>query len=411
MDVGTINAVEEAAPLIAHPVGVLAILLSVLAVIFLFGESRVGGKFFSIVPKLVFCYFVPTLLTTLNVLPEESALYDWVRTYLLPASLLLMILALDVPGILRLGPKAVVMLLTGTLGVVVGAPVALLVMQALVELRPDTWQGMAALTGSWIGGGANMLALAEIAETPADLFAMMVIVDVAVANVWMGVLLFFAGRHKKIDAWTGADASAIEDLQRRVADFQERTTRPPTLTDLLVMLAYAFLGTWLAWLAGGALGNWEGVTDFLSASTWKFVLVTTVGLSLSFWPAARNLEGAGASKIGSVMLYLLVAVIGAGANFTKIAEAPALVVLGFLWMLMHVGLLLLVAKLIRAPVFFVAVGSQANIGGAASAPIVASAFHPTLAPVGVLLAVAGYVLGTYAGLLCIQLLKAVAGAA
>jgi len=238
---------------------------------------------------------------------------------------------------------------------------------------------------------------------------MMVIVDVFVANLWMGVLLYFAGRQERIDKWTGADTRAIEQLKHRVADFQARTTRPATLTDLLVMLAYAFVGTYVALAGGEALEEW-GPTGFLDGAVWKYIIVTTVGLTLSFWKPARNLEGAGASKIGSVMLYLLVAVIGAGANFTKIAEAPSLVVLGLIWMSVHVTLLLVVGRLIRAPIFFVAVGSQANIGGAASAPIVASAFHPTLAPVGVLLAVAGYVLGTYAGLLCIELLKLVAGA-
>ncbi|MCH7547302.1 MAG: DUF819 family protein, partial [Planctomycetes bacterium] len=147
---------------------------------------------------------------------------------------------------------------------------------------------------------------------------------------------------------------------------------------------------------------------FLSATTWKFILVTTIGLILSFTPA-RKLDGAGASKIGSLMLFILVASIGAHANFKAILGAPVLVALGAVWMLFHIVIMLGVGKLIKAPIFFIAVGSQANIGGAASAPIVASAFHPTLAPVGVLLAVAGYVLGTYAGLLCIVLLKIVAG--
>lgn len=398
------GSVGQGTTLVTDPAGVLAVLLAVLAAVFWFGETGPGRRLFGIVPRLVFCYFVPTTLTTLGVLPDSSPLYDWIKLYLLPASLVLLILALDVPGILRLGPKALIMLLSGTVGVVLGAPLALWLFAGLVP--PDTWQGMTALSGSWIGGGANMVALAQIAGTSDSMFGMMVIVDVAVANVWMGVLLYFAGQSARIDRRMGADTAAIEDLKRRVAEFEARTTRVPQLHDLIMMAALAFGGMWLATLAGSALGH---AAPIFSATVWKFIVVTALAATLSFSPV-RRLEGAGASKMGSLMLYLLVASIGAHANFTEMREAPVLVAVGAVWMLCHVAVLLVVARLIRAPVFFVAVGSQANIGGAASAPIVASAFHPSLAPVGVLLAVAGYVLGTYAGLVCMALLRMVAGA-
>lgn len=395
--------VPHAAPLVADPVGVLTVLLVVLAAIFWFGETGPGKRLFSVVPRLVFCYFIPTTLTTLGILPDSSPLYDWIKDYLLPTSLVLLILALDVPGILRLGPKALIMLLAGTAGVVVGAPIALFLFLNIVP--PDTWQGMTALSGSWIGGGANMVALAQMAGTSDTMFGMMVIVDVAVANVWMGVLLYAAGRAAQIDRWTGADTSAIDELKRRVTEFEARHVRLPTLEDLILIAAVGFLGMWVATLAGRQLG---AVLPVLSATVWKFIVVTALAVALSFSPA-RKLEGAGASKIGSLMLYVLVASIGAHADFMQMREAPVLVAVGAVWMLFHVAFLLLVAKLIKAPVFFVAVGSQANIGGAASAPVVASAFHPSLAPVGVLLAVAGYVLGTYAGLVCMVMLKFVAG--
>jgi uncharacterized membrane protein len=398
------DAVQATEPLINDPAGVLAALLAVLAAIFWFGETGPGRRLFGVVPRLVFCYFIPTTLTTLGVLPDSSPLYDWIKTFLLPASLVLLILALDVPGILRLGPKAVIMLLAGTAGVVVGAPIALWLFSSVVP--PDTWQGMTALSGSWIGGGANMVALAQIAGTSENMFGMMVIVDVTVANIWMGVLLYMAGQAERIDRWTGADTSAIEDLRRRVTEFQEKTTRVPQLQDLIMIVAIGFGGMWIATLAAQPLEQWA---PFFSATVWKMVVVTALAVALSF-SLARQLEGAGASRIGSLMLYLLVASIGAHANFMEMREAPMLIAVGAVWMLFHVAILLGIARLIRAPVFFVAVGSQANIGGAASAPIVASAFHPSLAPVGVLLAVAGYVLGTYAGLLCMWLLKAVAGA-
>ena len=402
--------------LVTEPAGILAILLTVLALIFWATQYPGIRAIFKVVPALVFCYFLPTTLTTLGIIPDASPLYSWIKTFVLPASLLLLILALDLPGIIRLGPKAGIMLLAGTAGVVLGAPLALLICNALLTgdtwgLPPDAWRGMTALAGSWIGGGANFVALGQQAGTSDAMLALMVVPDVLVANIWMGTLLFLSQRQHAIDRWTGANAQAIRDLEHRMTDFQERIRRIPTLPDLMMILAFGFMASWLCYKLGNWLpeiGSARGGT-MISSVTWKYILVTTVGLALSF-TRARNLEGAGASKIGTVMIYLLVACIGASADFRKIVDAPGLVVVGFVWMFFHIVVLLGVGWLIRAPLFFVAVGSQANIGGAASAPVVASAFHPALAPVGALLAIAGYVLGTYAGLLCMWMLKAVAGA-
>ncbi len=410
--IATLAEAGKSSPLVTSDLGVLAVLLIVLAVLFRLNTTRAGARFFSVVPMLVFCYFLPTALTTVGVLPDDAAVYGWIKSYMLPASLVLLILALDLPGIVRLGPKAVIMLLAGTMGVVIGGPIALFVVSAVLpgsaSLPDDAWRGLAALSGSWIGGGANFVALGEMSKVSAEMLGLMVIVDVAVANIWMGVLLFLAGKQASIDKWTGANTDAIEDLKLRVAEFQEKTARIPTLTDYIVMLAIAFGGTWAAVEIGAWLGS---AVPLFGATVWKFILVTTLGVVLSLTPA-RRYDGAGASKIGSVFLYLLVAAIGAHANFATMFANPAaagLLAVGAVWMLVHIAVLLTVGRLIRAPIFFVAVGSQANIGGAASAPIVASAFHPSLAPVGVLLAVAGYVLGTYAGLLCMWGLKLVSG--
>jgi len=399
----TLATATDQAPLVENPAGVLAVLLAVLAVIFWMTQHPTLGKIFKVVPALIFCYFVPTTLTTLNIIPADSALYDFVKSYVLPASLLLLILSLDVPGILRLGPKAVIMLLAGTTGVVLGGPLSLWICKDM--LPPDIWQGMTALCGSWIGGGANFVALGKIAEASDQMIAAMVIPDVFVANCWMAVLLYSSAHQNRIDDWTRANATAIRTLEQRLTDFQQRVNRIAALPDLMIILAFGFTGSWLSYVGGDWLTN-HGFG--LSGVTWKFILITTVGVGLSFTPA-RNLEGAGASKIGSVMIYLLVACIGAHADFTTIGEQPAYILMGFIWIAVHIVILLGVGLLIRAPIFFVAVGSQANIGGAASAPVVAAAFHPSLAPVGALLAVAGYVLGTYAGLLCMWMLKAVAG--
>jgi len=159
-------------------------------------------------------------------------------------------------------------------------------------------------------------------------------------------------------------------------------------------------------LATFASEHLPDIGSIVRGFTWVVLIITTLGVGASF-TRLRDLEGAGASKIGLVFLYLLVATIGAKAEFHKVLDAPALVFIGVLWMAGHAALLLVMRKYLRSPIFFLAVGSQANVGGAASAPIVASAFHPALAPVGVLLAVGGYVVGTYAGLVCAFLLECV----
>lgn len=398
---------------ITEPAGILAVLLATLALIFWAMQHRVLGRIFKVIPALIFCYFLPTALATQGYIPHESPLYDWIKDFVLPASLLLLVLAVDLPAIARLGPKAIVMMLTGTVGVVVGGPLALWICRDW--LPPDAWRGMAALSGSWIGGGANFVAMGKAANASDAMIALMVVPDVLVANLWMAVLLFFAGRQEAIDRWTRADTTAIDDLRRRLAAFQERTTRSASVADLLMILALGFGGAYVSYVLAGGLDGWltryealTPLTSVISADTWKFILVTTLGLGLSFTPV-RNLEGAGASRMGAVFLYLLVACIGANANFERAWEYRALIGMGFIWMIVHAGVLLVVGRLMRAPVFLVAVGSQANIGGAASAPIVASAFHPALAPVGALLAVLGYVLGTYGGLICMRLLMWVEG--
>ncbi|MDZ7795908.1 MAG: DUF819 family protein [Candidatus Marinimicrobia bacterium] len=385
--------------LIKDQFGLLAILMIVPAVIYAINNYTAWGKrFFGIVPPLVFAYFIPTILTSLGVIPIVSPLYSQVKTFVLPASLLLLTLAIDVKGILKLGSKALIMFLTGTLGIVIGGPISLLIFRN--ALPEGIWKGMAALSGSWIGGGANFIAIGQSVGTPDSMLGTMVIVDVLAANILTGILFFLAGRYESIDKRLGADNSAIIELRDKVINFQKRTNRVASSTDYFVLLAMAFGFSYLAYILGNALPQ---LGDIISHSTWKVIIITSIGVGLSFTPI-KKYEGAGASKIGTVMLYLLIGVIGAGANLKAVTEYPALFGMGLTWLAIHLLILFVVMKLIKAPLFFMAVGSQANVGGAASAPIVASAFHPALASVGVMLGIAGYVLGTYAALLCARLL-------
>ena len=254
----------------------------------------------------------------------------------------------------------------------------------------------------------------EVFEVDGSLFSVMITVDVLVANVWLAVLLFVASRAKQIDAANGADTRAIGHLQQKIEQYQAENSRIPTIEDIMLIVAVAFGVTGLAHALADVIAPWIGqvaphLADYslTSGFFWLVVIATTVGLLLSLTPA-RKLEGAGASKVGTAFLYILVATIGMQMDVTAIFSNKLMFLVGIIWMLVHAILLLVVARAIKAPMFYLAVGSQANVGGAASAPVVAAAFHPSLAPVGVLLAVLGYGLGTYGAYICGLILQQVA---
>ncbi len=460
-------------PWITNDAVIFGILSALLLVIFRFGETSAGSRFYKIIPALLLCYFLPSLFSTFGIIspkwvditaatealtaagydlsgiqnfkgfkkfvltnevPHElldpfigkSQLYFMASRYMLPASLILLTLSINLKEVFRLGPKALIMFITGTLGVVIGGPLAILLFSFIAPdvvggVAPnEVWRGMTTVAGSWIGGGANQAAMFEIFRGDNNLisgsmYSMMITVDIIVAEVWMFFLLLGVGKAAKIDRFFKADSSSVDTLKDHMHEFSKKIARVPSFTDLMVILGIAFGLTGLAhllssYIAPAITENAPYLAETFSLGSgffWLIVLATAFGIILSF-TNARNYEGAGASKVGSVFIYILVATIGMKMNILAVFENPAIFLVGLTWMAVHVLLLVIVAKLIRAPFFFLAVGSKANIGGAASAPVVAAAFHPSLAPVGVLLAVLGYALGTYGALICGYLMQAVA---
>ncbi len=415
---------EKNSALFTNDAIVLGILMIILAFVFATSgsDSPFWKKFYTYFPPLLACYFIPAIFNSLGIISgEDSQLYFVASRYLLPASLVLLCLSIDLKGIINLGPKSIIMFLAATTGIVAGGPVAVALVAYVAPGLLDTgseeaWRGLATVAGSWIGGGANQTAMKEIYGASDNLFATMIVVDVVVANIWMGFLLYGATITTRVDKWLKADASAIEDLKARVASYRASISRQPALSDTIIILAIGFGGTAFAhWFAGvvtpfmesysQALNEWN-LSSLKSSFFWLIVAATTIGLFMSF-SRYKKLEGVGASRLGSVFIYVLVATIGMKMDIVAIFDNLGLFAVGIIWMLVHVSVLMITAKLIRAPFFFVAVGSQANVGGAASAPVVASAFDSSLAPVGVLMAVLGYALGTYAAIVCAQLMQAV----
>jgi len=414
-----------AQPIITNDTVVFGLLALCLGFIFYTSNKKTGfwSKFYSIVPAVLMCYLLPAILTSTGIVSDEiSNLYFMASRYLLPAALVLMTLSIDIKAISNLGSKAIIMFLTGSAGIIIGGPIAILIVSIF---SPDTvggndfdaiWRGLSTIAGSWIGGGANQAAMLEIFQYNPEKYGGMVLIDIVVANVWMAIVLLGVGKTKRIDTWLKADTSAIETLKIKVTEFTEKITRVPTLNDYMIMLALAFTAVGIAHFFGDYMSTYltssfDVVSDqksflsFLGSSFfWMVVIATGLGIALSF-TKAKNYEGAGASKIGGMFIYILVATIGMKMDLGKVLENPGLIAVGFIWISIHAGLMILVAKLIKAPYFFLAVGSQANVGGAASAPVVAAEFHPSLTSVGVLLAVLGYVVGTGGALLCAYLME------
>ena len=436
----------DTSPLLTNDSIVFGLLMIAIAFIF-YTESKTSGfwfKFYKVVPGLFMAYMLPAVFTTLGwiapdweritasgtLVAESSQLYYVASRYLLPAALVLMTLSIDLKAVFNLGWKALIMFFTGTLGIVIGGPIAILLIatvspETVGGIGPDAvWRGLSTLAGSWIGGGANQTAMLEIYGYNPKLYGGMVFVDIVVANIWMALLLIGIGKRKRINQWLKADTTAIEDLKQKVSAFTESVKKNPSLTDLMIMLGIAFGAVGFAHFSAGYLAPYfnsfvetfssetlKNIFTFLGSSFfWMISIATLIAIGLSF-TKAKKYEGAGASKFGSVFIYILVATIGMKMDLKLIFDNTGLIAIGVVWMGIHALLLVMVAKLIKAPYFFLAVGSQANVGGAASAPIVAAAFHPSLATVGVLLAVFGYAIGTIAAIGCTILMSLAAGAA
>ena len=330
--------------------------------------------------------------TTLGILPESSVLYDWIRTYLLPCSLILLLLSSNFDALKKLSSKALLIMLIATLGIVIGGIVSFSIFANW--LPNDSWKGLGALSGSWIGGSANMVAVGTSIGTPDDLFGIMIIVDTLVGYGWMGIVIFFSAYQERIDRWNGVESSLIENISIQMSDIESKK-RPTRFIDLIAIISIGFIGGYISL----KIGEWlPDLGRIITSFGWTIIIVSILGIVLSLTPFSE-LENAGASHIGNFFLYLLLATIGAKANFTSILYAPVFLLVGICWITIHAAILFMGGRLLKVPMFLIATSSQANIGGVVTAPIVASVYQKSLAPVGLLMGVLGNIIGIYFGLL------------
>lgn len=404
-----VAAVDDTAlTLVSSSEGVLAILVAVAAFWFFVAETT-RAKLFDFLPPLLFIYATPVLLSNLalggsTILPTASPVYDVMRTFGLPIFITLMLVGVDVGAAVRVMGRGVLVMLLGTLGIVVGAPLAYLVVNGW--LAPDAWKGFGALAGSWIGGTGNMAATAGALETPGEQLGLAVLADQVVYLVWLPILLGSKAFADRFNRWARVPADRLERMEAAAAS-EKREKRPARMTDYLFLGAIAAAVTWIASALAPALPVLElGGETVVSTSTWKVLLVTSCGLLLSLTPV-RKLPGA--HDLAMAIVYVFVAVMGARASLDGLDQAPAFLVGAFIWIFIHGAFCVAGAKLLRVDLHSAAIASAANIGGAASAPVVAAAHRESLVPVSILMALLGYAVGNYAAILTGHLCRIAGG--
>ncbi|MEE8137409.1 MAG: DUF819 family protein [Thermoanaerobaculia bacterium] len=379
--------------MIESPAAVMALLVGV-AAFFFWLEKATKWKIFQYVVPLIWIYATPLVLRNVGVLPPSSPAYDVLRQYGLPLFIVLLLLSVDVGAAVRIMGKGILVMLLGTAGIVVGSVVGYWAVHGWLE--PTAWKGFGALAGSWIGGTGNMAAVAAGLETPPDQFGLAVLADTVIYVVWLPLLLISKNFAERFNRWTGVSEDRLARMDAAAAT-EKRDDRPPAVRDLLYLGALAFSATWLAaWIAP----KLPEIEPVVSTSTWNVLLVTTFGILLSF-TAAKHLPSS--HNIAMAIVYVFVARMGAAASLEGLAQAPAFLLGAAIWIVIHGLFCLGGAWLFKVDVHSAAIASAANVGGAASAPVVAAYHRESLVPVSILMALLGYAMGNYLAFLAAYL--------
>jgi uncharacterized membrane protein len=379
--------------LISSPIGVLAVLCAVCAFWF-YVQQFTGWTLFDYIPPLIFIYATPVILNNTGVIPAASPIYSGLSSFALPAFIVLMLIKVNVPAAVKIMGKGVLVMLMGTAGVMVGAVVSYMIVHRW--LSPDAWTGFGALAGSWIGGTGNMAAASEMLATPPEQFGLAVLADNVIYIVWLPLLLASKNFADRFNTWTGVSEDRIRLMDTAAAEMAVEE-KAPQMRDYIYLVAIAIGVTWISsslasLLFEATVARAPGLEIVLSESTWRILLITTVSLVLSTTPVSRLPNS---TAIGTAMIYVFVAGMGARATLAGFGQAPAFLLGAFIWIFIHGAFCLVGAKIFRVDVHSAAIASAANIGAAASAPIVAAFHRPSLVPVSILMALIGYALGNY----------------
>ena len=383
--------------LITDGTGVLVYLIILIGVLYRISELKFVAPFFKYLPPVIWVYFLPMISSNIGIIPQDHDLYLWIRTYMLPTALVLMLLSANVPALAKLGGKAVLTVLAGTLGIALGAIISFSILQ--FWLPEEAWKGIGALTGSWIGGSANMVAVATSVGTPEAMLGPIIVVDTIVGYGWMGIVIALSVFQNRLDEKNKVDRSIVDELNKRMKNLYDTKRRPLKYIDLITMLAVGFGVGYAMVNIGEYLPD---VGAVLTSFGWAIILSSLIGIVLSF-TRLSDLEFAGASSVGSFFFYLLLATIGARADIAGILDAPVFLLAGIMIIAIHATVLFTLGKLLKSPMFLIATASQSNIGGPITAPIIATVYQSSLAPVGLLMAVVCSISGTFVALFVAQI--------
>ncbi|MDJ0918642.1 MAG: DUF819 family protein [Woeseiaceae bacterium] len=368
-------------------------------------QRATGWKFFEYAPPIVLLYFGVMVLATIGLWPAPGdnagidSAYREVRNNLLPAMIFLMLLKSDLRQIGKLGPRMLLAFFAATLSIVLGFIVSFSLFQS--QLAADAWKTFAALSGSWMGGTGNMAAIQAALQVPDASMGYTLLIDSIDYALWVVFLLALVPYAGYFNRWVGADTSVIDSVGKRLEQETDKESSNIDAPGMLFLIGLSLLVSSVAQMAATGLPT----TSFVTLTTWVVIIVTVAGVIGAVTPVGRI---AGSADLATVMLYVIIALIASRANFSELTQAPAYIIAGLVILAVHGTIMVILAKLLKLDLFTCGVASLANIGGVASAPILAAAYSRVLIPVGVLMAMLGYIVGTGGGLLVGRILSGIA---
>ncbi len=374
-------------------------------------RDKTKWKIFNYVPPIVMVYLFFMLFSTINLWDMEATApaYSAVKNNLLYAMIFVMLLRCDFRKLAKLSARMIAIFL----GSAVSITIAFIVIYPIFKgsLGVDSWRGLAALGASWIGGSGNMAAMQDALAVPEADFGAALIVDTVIYSVWLAFLLILTPFAAKFNKVMKADTSKLEavaaatsaevDKEKKVLDFQSILTLLGLSLDfqsILTLLGLSLLVSALTQTLGPkiAFGN------IFTGGTMTVLLVTAIGLVAALSPLGKM---AGVEEMSNVYLYVVIGLLASRAGLFDLLAAPMWLLAGILVMVIHIVLMLLFSKLFKWDLTMIATASMASIGGAASAPIVSSAYDPSYAGIGVLMGVLGAAVGNIFGLLIANVMK------
>jgi len=383
--IGGYKDMEQLNTLITNPLGIMAIIMLTPA-FFIWLEKRTKWKIFEYLPPIVWIFIVPIVWSNIGLIPSQAPIYKEFKSFAVPLFIVLMLLDVDIRNTLKVALRATGVMLFGAIGVVIGAIVAVAILRP--ELMADAWKGFAALAGSWIGGTGNLAAVAEGLDTPPEMIGIVVIADTLIYIVWFPLLLACKRWAKGFNKFAGVTEKHTQEIEKAIENFEEKDKKV-SFHHLLILFGFGFAAIFFSRYIADFL---PVVAPVLTAKTWSVMLVTTFGLLMAMTPLRKV---PGTHSVSMALVYVYMSMIGAQADLANMAGAHWFLLAAVLCITLHGIFCVIGAKLFHVDVHLTAIASAANIGGAASAPVVAAYHRHELVPVSIMMALIGYAIGNY----------------